>query len=794
MSDNEQERVQEQEKTQSENFALVNLSKTQNSKEWKEEWEKINKLSLPELQSYAEKLIQSAVEADKANTKPDAANIFRGKGEGFFPLAVVGLLLKKQGYPSEEFMNRIFLKSQEAKKQHENYLKSNQAEIKAKAAAEKQGLDIKSNDGVNFIANEKAKLNQMKLHELTRDIRADILLEFQSKVSLVLPVLEPMRPNPNITEKIQMDYRNVIFSALCTLPLGADQRNQKEIGRLFFGDLFRFSKGKGFIADSVLVENNQLLNTLGETVNASPERRKPFAPVLELMTNPAYFETEAYRKLVAYTNRPDVLKNDSVDFVRFYQDFKSGKWDNKSNLELKKAIQVFLKGGALSLNIKSENMQKLLAAVPDHKNLDVTDINKQELKGALDVAYNDLMSNILKRDNFLIDSTNIKQFVAPEQSKATQSRVVAQQSQVQPKSTQQPSSVSQAPQRKPVQRFFSAVATFVTSGFSMKAAREEFNKGVSKASTLPQQTGIPEVTTSDSTPAIDFAGMKKKLEEQQKKFTKANGMELSVYQEKLWQKTIEFVGTQQSLQQNKLTKLSPKEFEQEVDKRLTRFVKAVNVNTDGLIRSGLVSEKDIVVLSPQQKQNIFNQVKSLKQDLFNPATNMETAITPQQAQNGMNTSMVNRLSTVVTHGTTLASNVKPTDTTGIANDAKSTIEDRPSQVQNPGADQPKPIAETAEVLSMELGAFLSTYNDSISKLVGVTLESPMNLNKNNNAPEVVIKEVHRVLNEKINPRGMEHIRQPEAFKDPVFKDFEQKLKGFEERVNRLEPLNKRYKK
>lgn len=141
---------------------------------------------------------------------------------------------------------------------------------------------------------------------------------------------------------------------------------------------------------------------------------KPLTP-LEVLTNPAYFDTPAYKSLSDHCKKERLI-GENVDFAKFYHDFKAGKWDKKPDSELKEAIRVFLKGGVAAINIKSENMNNLLAAVPDHNNLEGSTIDREKLISALDVGYKDLMDNILKRDSFLNNPDEMKVFLPTQQA------------------------------------------------------------------------------------------------------------------------------------------------------------------------------------------------------------------------------------------------------------------------------------------------------------------------------------------------------------------------------------------
>lgn len=251
--------------------AALSSSITNPSKQMTSALAHANKLPKKELLEYTKNVMQAAVDIEnekKPPAVPNVPNLFRSSGSGNFYVAVSQLLLKKYGFPSSAFAQNVAIQLKEINKQYQKFKDSGEAMKQAKQKAE--GQPFKDEDAKqSFIYNEERAILELKLHELSANMKADIVSEFQKKVGPILPVFDPIRGAVGSSEKEQQDYMVAVFAGFCTLPLGKNPDIIKNDKGKIFSQLFRVSEGKNAAA----AENIKLLQPLKEIVNASEAQR-----------------------------------------------------------------------------------------------------------------------------------------------------------------------------------------------------------------------------------------------------------------------------------------------------------------------------------------------------------------------------------------------------------------------------------------------------------------------------------------------------------------------------------------
>lgn len=230
-----------------------------------------NELPKKEFLEYTKNVMQAAVDLENQKQSPavpNVPNMFRSSGSGDYYVAVTQQLLKKYGFPSESFIQKTSSQLKEISKKYQKFKDSGVARAQAEKKAE--GMQFKNdNEKAAFIFAEEKAILERKLHELSANMKTDIVSEFQKKVGPILPVFDPIRSAVGSSEKQQQNYMMAVFAGFCTLPLGKNPEILKNDTSRIFSQLFSVIEEKNAAAS----ENKKLLQPFKEVVNASEAQR-----------------------------------------------------------------------------------------------------------------------------------------------------------------------------------------------------------------------------------------------------------------------------------------------------------------------------------------------------------------------------------------------------------------------------------------------------------------------------------------------------------------------------------------
>jgi hypothetical protein len=456
-------------------------------------------------------------------------------------------------------------------------------------------LNQLSEDGARKIRDNNEKLNQW----------INILKQWNIKIEL--PPLDKTPSNPQL-------FAHEVFKAART-----------RIRREFF---------KGSLDES---EAKKQLEEAFEKYKNDKEGKTPMPTPLEILTDPAYFETSAYSELRKYCGDPKngVYVEESLDFVKFYHEYAEGEFENKTEDELRAIMDVFLNGekqagfGELAkseiyietslkyeLQIAlglievtyAEGGKKIVTKLDPPKTMD-----KQKFKEGLQAPYTEVMGMLTPDEN--LKKVKLSELSAPKQPVHTEQKTSKSSS-----STKRSEAPPPQQPKSAIRRFGSAVAAFFKNGLSIKAARNAFNEGrVSSENTQPKP---PKVAVVEQT----FEAVKKQLADFKTKIP--NDLD-----KQAWAEVEAFV----QKQQNSKKPMATEKFFKELKNKIEDFYQTASLPKEpvirGLVQAGLVTRED----SNTQQEKVANEnlekaLALLRGDLERVIFTLATTNTPTNNQ------------------------------------------------------------------------------------------------------------------------------------------------------------------
>lgn len=237
------------------NYSVLAAAKTEEAADQVAFAKKLGKAALFD---YVKNVIKAVVMLEQEKPQgADPLTLFKEKGKHYFYIVVIQLLLEKHGFPSTADIENIAWQMNFITQSYLHFKNSGLAKQEADRQAENENF-TNLLDKENYILNKEKAILDLKLHDLSKDMKEEIFSAFQYAMAPIISVFDPIAELLSDDLRQQQDYMAMMVSTFCLIPLAVHPKIRQYDEEKLFLRLFSTHHAKNAAA----YENKKLFESL----------------------------------------------------------------------------------------------------------------------------------------------------------------------------------------------------------------------------------------------------------------------------------------------------------------------------------------------------------------------------------------------------------------------------------------------------------------------------------------------------------------------------------------------------